>query len=189
LFTNGFYDGMMNPGGGGTGSYSGYNLISYHIARDFLDTVRKYTPSKYTYRYHRFTNEVEIIPTPESTKTLIINGMEYNSPGIALLRCYTIEGSTLSSDYSSSLNPEHGRSDSDGDFFETDWVFEYAFAECKERIGYIRRKFENFASIGNTGITLDGGDMISEAKEEKTELMEKVKDEEAYDGWGISIGY
>jgi hypothetical protein len=53
----------------------------------------------------------------------------------------------------------------------------------------VRRKFENFASIGNTGIAMDGGDLIAEGKEEKERLLETLKDEEAYEGWGIEIGF
>ena len=176
LYQQGYYDSIL-----GRGSYTGYNLISYHIARDFLDTVRKYSPSKYAYRYHPYVNQIELIPTPETGNSLTINEVVYDSPGFVLLQCYTIEGSTTSTTWAAG--------DADTDFYGLDWIFDYVFADCKERIGYIRRKFENFASIGNTGISLDGGDMVNEGKEEKVDLMERLKEEESYDGYPILIGY
>jgi hypothetical protein len=180
LYNQGFFDSILWPS-----SNSGYNLISYHIALDFLDTIKKYTPTKYNWKYHHYQNELEIQPPPPSGGLLSIEveGTEFtiNSPGYVLLHAYMIEGSTNISNWSNG--------DSDQDFYDTDWIFEYTFADCKERIGYIRRKFENFASIGNTGISLDGSDMINEAKEEKETLLERLKDEEPWDGWGILIGY
>jgi len=183
LFQQGYFNGLI-PGQSGFGN-TNYNLISYHIARDFLDTVRKYTPSKYNWKYHRYQNQLEIQPPPPSGNSLLYTTSEatfvIDSPGFVLLRTFMIEGSTNIRNWSSDS--------SDSSFYENDWIFDYAFAECKERIGYIRRKFESFASIGNTGIQMDGSDMISEGKEEKDALFERLKDEEAYEGWGISIGY
>lgn len=180
LFQQGYYDSLT-----GRSQYTGYNLISYHIARDFLDTIRKYSPSKYNWKYHRYQNELEIQPPPPSGNSLSYTTDEatftIDSPGFVLLRTYMIEGSTNISGWTENV--------SDQFFYENDWIFDFAFAECKERIGYIRRKFENFASIGNTGIQMDGSDMINESKEEKETLLERLKDEEVWEGWGIEIGY
>ena len=52
----------------------------------------------------------------------------------------------------------------------------------------IRRKFSNFQSIGNTGISLDGDSLISEGKQEQDDLYEKLKSEEDHIGWDIIIG-
>jgi hypothetical protein len=67
-------------------------------------------------------------------------------------------------------------------------VRKYARALTKEKLGYIRRKFENFQSIGNAGISLDGNDLLSEAKEEKENLKEELQNEYAEEGWGIMLG-
>jgi hypothetical protein len=48
-----------------TGGY-GYNLVSYHVALDFLKTVDRYTPSIYNYKYHKYTNQLEVHPAPPS---------------------------------------------------------------------------------------------------------------------------
>ncbi|MFW6046449.1 MAG: hypothetical protein ACOCP4_01515 [Candidatus Woesearchaeota archaeon] len=59
---------------------------------------------------------------------------------------------------------------------------------AKETLGMIRRKFENFSSIGNEGINLDGESLISEGKEEKEKLEERLRNEEPHMGMPIIIG-
>jgi hypothetical protein len=61
-------------------------------------------------------------------------------------------------------------------------------ALSKITLGMIRRKFGNFNSIGNTGISLDGDSLISEGTQEKTELEERLKLEESHEGYGLFIG-
>ncbi len=52
----------------------------------------------------------------------------------------------------------------------------------------IRRKFANFNSIGNTGISLDGSELIQEGKEEIEKLEETLREEENYCGMPILMG-
>jgi len=179
LFNQGMYQSLFNTADGG------YTLVSYHIARDFLENIKKYTPSQYTYTYHKYQNELEVHPEPETGNSLTFwkDGREWtiDSPGWILLRSYMIEGSTNVSNWANGS--------SNNDFYISDWIYDYATAETKEILGRIRSKFANFASIGGTGVSLDGSELISEAKEEKRELEEKLKLEEAYEGYGISIGW
>ena len=178
LYNQGMFESLLRPSLGGD-----YTIVSYHIARDFLDTVRKYTPDKYNWKYHRFQNELEIQPAPPAGSYLDIvqNGVTFtiDSPGFILLRTFIMEGSTNVSDWTNSNE----------DFYGLDWIFDYATAECKIILGYIRRKFENFVSIGNTGVSLDGGDLVSEGKEEKERLEETLRLEEVWEGLDISIGW
>lgn len=176
LYNNGMFESLLRPSLGGD-----YTMVSYHIARDFLDTVRKYTPTAYNYKYHRYTNTLEIHPSPPSGSWITLTEGVFQSPGFLLLRTYMIEGSTHVEGW--------GHGDSDEDFFDLDWIFDYATAECKIILGYIRRKFEQFASIGNTGVALDGGDLVNEGKEEKERLEETLRLEEVYEGLDVSIGY
>jgi len=67
-----------------------------------------------------------------------------------------IEGSTYD-------NWEQG--DSNEDFYGEGWILDYAFAQSMLVLGRIRSKFSQFASIGNTGIALDGIELISDANE------------------------
>lgn len=171
LYNMGMYD-MITLRGGGS---SGYDLVSYHIARDFLDTVKRYSVDEWNYKYHPHTNILEINPTPASGNSLSwtdANGQSYgpyDSPGFILIRYYEAEGDAE-------------------DIYGVNWVRNYATALCKVMLGRIRSKFENFTSIGNTGLALDGGDLISEGKEEIERLTESLKDEEVYEGYGIEFG-
>ena len=175
LYNQGMFDALYRTGN------QGYTLVSYHLARDFLDTVRRYMPDKYNHKYHPFTNQLEINPVPPSGHILTVDGVDYNSPGFILLEAYMVEGSTTRGGW------EDG--DSNEDFYGLDWIYDYATAECKAILGQIRRKFANFASIGNTGLSLDGDSLISEAQTEKERLDETLRLEETYEGLGISIGY
>ena len=175
LYNQGLYEALWNT------ANQGYTILSYHIARDFLDTVRKYTPDKYNWKYHPYTNQLEVHPAPPSGSTVELNNVLYNTPGWILLRAYMVEGSTLSGSW------EPG--DADEDFYGLDWIYDFATAECKIILGNIRRKFANFASIGNTGLSLDGDQLVSEGKEEQERLNETLRLEEPFDGLGISIGY
>lgn len=165
-----------------------YTLVSYHIAREFLTTLRKYTPSVYNWKYHRYTNQLEIHPPPPSGNAVSVtdadgNSVSVDSPGYILLRTHMLEGSHYN--YTGNWTPQ----DTYEDFYgSSDWIFDYALAECKIMLGRIRTKFAQFASIGNTGLALDGETLLSEGIEEKRELKETLQLEETYEGLGISMG-
>lgn len=74
------------------------------------------------------------------------------------------------------------------ELYENDWIFDYVTALSKITLGGIRRKFESFSSMGNSGISLDGADLISEGKEEKEYLEETLRNEEAFEGYALVVG-
>jgi len=174
LYNQGLYESLWNT------HNQGYSIVSYHIARDFLETVRKYTPDKYNYKYHPYTNQLEIHPAPPSGNSLVLQEGTFDSPGFILLRTYMIEGSSIE-------GWEAG--DTDESFYGLDWIYDYATAECKILLGMIRRKFQNFASLGNTGVALDGDTLVTEGKEEKDRLEETLRLEENWTGYEIMIGW
>ena len=190
LYNSGLYDGILgmsrNAGKSyGHSLYDGYNLISYHITLDFLETLRRYTPEKYDWKYHRFTNQLEIHPAPPSGNSFNVtdangNVVEVDSPGYALIRASMIEGSTYVENWK--------EGDSDEWFYGSLWILDYAEAMAKVTLGRIRSKFENFNSIGNTGIALDGQNLIAEGREDMDKLYQQLKDEESYIGGEILIG-
>lgn len=182
LYSRGVYDPLIWTGG------YGYNLVSYHIARDFLKTVDKYTPSIYNYKYHKYTNQLEVQPAPPSGNALEVGGVTYDSPGFVLIRSYMMEGSHYAGMESDPSKSTWKRGDSDTNFYTSDWLFDYALAECKIVLGRIRSKFAQFASIGNIGISLDGDQLIQEGTTEKERLDETLRLEEGYEGYGILIG-
>ena len=165
LYNQGMYDQLLMRG-----ASSGYSLVSYHIARDFLETVKRYVVDAYSFTYHPYTNQVEIKPTPPTGGHLTIKDVTYDTPGFILLRAYMIEGT-------------------DEDLYENMWITDYSTAMCKITLGRIRSKFASFAAIGsNTGLALDGDSLISEGQAEIEKLEETLRLEEATEGLGFLIG-
>lgn len=54
------------------------------------------------------------------------------------------------------------------------WIFEYALAIAKEMLGLIRNKYELIPIPGNE-IRLNGPDLISQAKDEKIALIDRIR--------------
>lgn len=187
LYSRGVYDPLIWTNGG-------YSLVSYHIARDFLKTVDKYTPSKYNYKYHRYTNQLEVQPYPPSGNSLSVtdsngNNITVDSPGFILVRSFMVEGSHYGGMETNVKDSSWKRGDSNENFYTSDWMFDYALAECKIMLGRIRSKFAGFGSIGNIGIDMDGDTLLQEGQAEKERLDENLRLEEQHEGYGISIGW
>lgn len=65
------------------------------------------------------------------------------------------------------------------------WIRSFAFALCKETLGYVRRKYKSGIPVpGDSSVNLDGDDMVSEGIAEQTRLQEQIRtlfDELTYD--------
>lgn len=172
LYNNGYYDYLVK------GTADSWSMISYHIARDFLETIQRYNVDPYNYHYHPYTNQLEINPapiTPSSTET----------PQYILIRAYFLRDASPWSVVDLGYETPYTESQ---DIYSKGWMLDYVTALSKITLGLIRGKFANFASLGNTGLSLDGDTMLSEGKEEKEALEEALRLEEAYEGYGIEIG-
>ncbi len=97
MFSNGFYGGMFN---------GGYDLISYHLFLDFMQTLDKYSTTPYNWKYHRSTNQLEINPAPpqnegsvfiigEDSATGLPQEYVFDSPGFVMLKAYMVQGTSL----------------------------------------------------------------------------------------------
>ena len=160
---------------------SGYSLVSYHITLGFLETLRRYAPSKYRYKYHKGSNTLEVNPPPDRGSVLMLtDGTSANSPGFALLKAHMLEGST---------EPNWTYEEFVERMFEKDWVIDYVTALCKISLGTVRRKLENAATmVGNMNASFDGSAFMQEGLAEKEKLEEKLQDTEVYVGFSISFG-
>ena len=70
---------------------SGYSMVTYHITLGFLETLRRYSPSKYRYKYHKGSNLLEVNPSPDKNQTLFLtDGTSAISPGWALLKTFLL---------------------------------------------------------------------------------------------------
>jgi len=54
------------------------------------------------------------------------------------------------------------------------WIRRFALALCKEMLGHVRSKFSTVPIPGDN-VTLDGKDLISEAKTDQKDLREELK--------------
>jgi hypothetical protein len=169
---------LLNPA-----SEGGYSLISYHVARDFLETLDRYIVDSYNFKYHKTHNLLELQPPPASGNSFVIGDYEYDSPGFILIKSLMISGSTLDD-----AGLWENLDSSDNDLYDSLWVLDYATALCKNTLGLIRRKFASFTALGNQGTSLDGDNLISEAKEEMERLMEELLNKETYYGGMIYMG-
>ncbi|KFZ25607.1 MAG: hypothetical protein KQ78_02199 [Candidatus Izimaplasma bacterium HR2] len=97
MFSQGMYGGMFT---------GGYDLVSYHIVKDFMATLSKYNVTPYNWKYHRSTNQLEINPAPPQNEGYIYTmgtdpdtGLSqeyvYDSPGFVMLKAFMIQGSSL----------------------------------------------------------------------------------------------
>lgn len=152
LYNMGMYDQLLMRGGG-----DGYTLVSYHIARQFLDTVHRYVVDAYNFKYHKYTNQLEIQPPPPSSGvTTVVSSagtLMLNTPGYILLRTYQLEGT-------------------EEDLYDNVWMLDYVTALCKISLGRIRSKFANYTAVGsNVGLALDGDTLLQEGQAELENLM------------------
>jgi len=174
MYSAGVFDALTTVSG------EGYSLVSYHIARDFLENLTKYTPDEYNFKYHSYTNQLEIQPPPLSGSSFTYGDYTYDSPGFVLIHAFFKRNGTLDEYTDEMLNADI--------YSKVQWVEDYATALTQETLGYVRRKFANFTAMGTQGTALDGDNMISEAKERQKELMDDLMDKETYEGGYICIG-
>ena len=55
------------------------------------------------------------------------------------------------------------------------WIRRYALALCKEMLGQIRGKFGGNIPIPGDNVTLNSGDLLTQAKDEQDSLKEELK--------------
>ena len=168
---------------------SGSSLVSYHITLGFLDTIKRYTPSKYTFKYHKESNLLEVNPAPDFGNSMsvsmltsggTIEEMIVDSPGFILTEAIMLEGAT---------EPGWTMETFTTRMLDRSWIIDYVTALCKITLGEIRRKTANAsAAAGNASLQLNGAELMQEGRDEKKELEEKLQNEECWHGYGISWG-
>lgn len=167
-----YNQGMLNLGTAAT-------LVDYHIALDYLETLRKYTPPEFNWKFHVSRNILEIQPVPATGNALQIGDYIYDSPGFMLIRAYMLRGSQIAGVTEDEIYE---------DLYGDRWVKDYATALCKRTLGYIRRKFAQFQGMGNQNLVLDGDSLVQEAEADLKELIEEVRLTDAWEGCPVVIG-
>lgn len=154
-----------------TGTITGFSLIDYTLSMQYIDLVSKYAISKYNFKYHEYSNVLTVSPTP-SAGNIVGDG------DFILVHSFMEEGYDLNSDTQDPSWREY--------LYEDEWFQEYCLALSKMTLGFIRRKFANVSSMGNANISLDGDSLVSEGKDEKDAIEERLKNE-MWEGLDISI--
>lgn len=195
--------------GGSIGGFNGspiqniYTPVDTYLMKNMAEMFERFRPNKYNWTYHKSKNVLELHQTPPAgvgiiTRTEIIDGeeiiIEVDSPGYVLIRAYFLEGTTLPT-YVPALSASHYNENTmyprvdqtySEDLFNHFWIVEYATAYAKHTLGLIRRKLSNVTALGNASVSLDGDQLISEAKEEMQRLEEDLDNKYA-EGFGISM--
>lgn len=161
----------------------GLTLLNYHMAMDFLELIQRYTTTSFQWNFDVDDRTLTISPELENKMKYVPDGAGnqklINSPGWILLKVKQLFGAS---------SPNFSIEKAYVKLFNKEWVKWYSLALCKILLGNIRSKFESFSSIGNTGISLNGSDILSQGKEEKEKLEEDLFEKESWAGYGIITG-
>jgi hypothetical protein len=140
--------------------------LSYDLQKlqaiELNDTIRK---SNYSFELHN--NVLRIFPIPVSDGHI---WFEY------ILKSERISGSInpQNNQVSNASNvPYNNPVYSTINAIGRQWIFEYTLCLAKEILGYVRGKYTAIP-IPDNNLTLNYGDLISAAKEEKQALIEKL---------------
>lgn len=197
---------MYSGNGSGSPVQNVYTPVDSYLMRNMSEMLTKYRPNKYQWTYHKSRNQLELheAPLPGAgtiERIEVIDGVEttvqVDSPGYVLIRAYFLEGSTLPtyvpaiSGYTDvdrpSMYPAVDQVYSES-LFDHFWIIEYATAYAKQTLGLIRRKLSNVSVMGNAAVSLDGNELISEAREDMRRLEDDLDLKYSEDGYGIICG-
>ena len=163
---------MMDSFGWGGYSPAGVDFVLMPISYDlqviqqieFNDIIRR---ANYSFEMHN--NNLRIFPIPDGTPTSMKFEYILNSERSSA----SFEDATGKISQISGVpykNPNYDEINSVG----RSWIFEYALALCKEMLGYVRGKYQTVPIPGDT-VTLNQGDLITAATQEKTALIDRLR--------------
>lgn len=137
-----------------------------------LDLSNRVRRSNYSYKV--VGRNIRIFPTPTNTpsvaKKLYIRVKYWQNPTNPSFTDETIYGVNNLSNIPFG-NLTYARINSMG----LQWIRQYTLALSMEQLGYIRNKFTTVPIPGGT-VTLNGGDLTSKGREDKKELVTKLKE-------------
>lgn len=146
-------------------------------AIEFNDLVRKSS-----YSFELINNKLKLFPIPNRNmkvyfEYLVVSERDAAGAGVYGSGSYTtISGSSVSTEIGDYSNvpydniPYHSINS-----VGRQWIRKYYLALCKELLGAIRQKYQTLP-IPGAEVTLDGGELRSEAAAEKTELITQLRE-------------
>lgn len=148
-----------------TANYSrGYDLLTYHMAKSFVEQSRKML--RYTsYQFDAKTQYLKVTPSPYSNNS--------NSTGNeGSTTCCNVKANNMC--YIAGLYLEPSVEECLNEY----WVKEYVLARAVQSLGFIRGKFANVTLYG--GVQLQGEQLLTWANTRLTELMKELREENRY---------
>jgi len=137
-----------------------------------LDLSNRVRRSNYSYKV--IGTKIRIFPTPtqihSTPKKLFVNVKYWQNPVNPSFRDDTIYGVNNLSNVPFG-NLKYARINSMG----LQWIRQYTLALSMEQLGMIRNKFTTVPIPGGT-VTLNGGDLVGKGREDKKELVTKLKE-------------
>ena len=159
----------------GFGNYSpGINFLLMPVYADlekiqaieFNDQIRK---SNYSFEIQN--NKLRIFPIPDGrVEKLLFQYIRLDERNAGWVSGSEGGGQISNVSNVPMNNPVYSQINSVG----RQWIFEYALAIAKEMLGLIRNKYELIPIPGNE-IRLNGPDLISQAKDEKIALIDRIR--------------
>jgi len=135
-----------------------------------LDISNRVRRSNYSYKVIGRNIRIYPMPTEETAKKLFLRVKFFSDPLNPSYQDDTIRGVSNLSDIPFG-NLEYTNINSIG----RQWIRQYSLALSKELLGLIRSKFSSIP-IPGSDLTLNGADLISSGKEEKTNLKTQLKE-------------
>ena len=135
-------------------------------AIELNDQIRK---SAYSFDIHN--NKLRVFPIPTRDLMMFFHYVLIDERN-DVTAGYTQGKSNLITNISNVpyTNPVYGQINSVG----RQWIRQYALAIAKEMLGYVRKKY-NTIPIPGADVTLNGDDLLADARTEKTALLEQLR--------------
>jgi hypothetical protein len=145
---------MFSPGIGNMG----FDILSWHIAKEYLEMREKVFATKVQFRFNKDTQLMRLFPEPRPEIT----------PYYGLIGCYVEKAFK--------------------DCLKERWVFEYAQALVMRTIGFIRGKYQNTTLFGSGTINYNDMLSLGNSKEEKLREQIKSANHEDWKGVMFFVG-
>ena len=130
---------------------------------------------KSAYSFDLVNNQLRIFPIPNTNGPLYFHYIKRDERNdvTSATPTYDSGSSTLITNVSNVPydNPVYGSINSIG----KQWIRLFALAAVKEMLGYVRKKYTNIP-IPGAEITLNGDDLLTDARAEKDKLLENLRD-------------
>lgn len=140
-------------------------------AIEFNDTVRKSH-----YSFELVNNKLRIFPAPnENIKVWFEYILTAERDGQAVKELKDVDGNPIREVGDPSNMPYNFLTYEHINQPGKQWIQKYYLALCKELLGSVRQKYQSLP-IPGAEITLDGGELRSEAQAEKTDLIDKLRE-------------